>query len=57
MRFNFIKLNIKKCKKEVILMFASLLSMLGAFAASFGSQGCVLLTADEPKMPRALIEK
>lgn len=38
-------------------MFASLLSLLGEFAATLGSQGCVLLIVDEPKMPRALIEK
>ena len=38
-------------------MFASLLSMLGAFAATLGTQGCVYLIADEPKMPKSLIEK
>ena len=38
-------------------MFASLLSMLGAFAATLGTQGCVLLFLDEPKMPKSLIEK
>lgn len=38
-------------------MFASLLSFIGSFAASFGSQGCVFLLMDEPEMPRALIEK
>lgn len=38
-------------------MFASLLSFIGSFAASFGSQGCVFLFMDEPEMPRALIEK
>ena len=39
------------------LSFASLLSAIGAFAANLGSQGCILLYMDEPKMPRALIEK
>jgi len=38
-------------------MFASLFSALGAFAANLGSQGCVILIMDEPKMPKALIEK
>lgn len=38
-------------------MFASLLSALGAFAANLGTQGCIYLIMDEPKMPRALIEK
>lgn len=38
-------------------MFASLLSLIGSFAATLGTQGCVLLIADEPKMPRSLIEK
>lgn len=38
-------------------MLASLLSAIGAFAATLGTQGCVMLIADEPKMPKALIEK
>ena len=38
-------------------MFASLLSLLGSFAATLGTQGCVLLVVDEPKMPKSLIEK
>lgn len=38
-------------------MLASLLSVLGSFAATLGSQGCAMLFVDEPKMPRALIEK
>ena len=38
-------------------MFASLLSALGSFVANFGTQGCIILYLDEPKMPRALIEK
>ena len=38
-------------------MLASLLSAIGAFAATLGTQGCVLSVADEPKMPKALIEK
>ncbi len=38
-------------------MFASLLSLIGSFAATLGTQGCALLIIDEPKMPRALIEK
>lgn len=38
-------------------MFASLLSFLGDFAATLGTQGCVLLVVDEPKMPKSLIER
>lgn len=38
-------------------MFASLLSALGSFAATLGTQGCLFLVVDEPKMPKALIEK
>lgn len=38
-------------------MLASLLSALGSFAANLGSQGCLMLIVDEPKMPKALIEK
>ena len=38
-------------------MLASLLSVLGSFAATLGTQGCVMLFLDEPKMPKSLIEK
>lgn len=38
-------------------MLASLLSVLGSFAATLGTQGCVMLLMDEPKMPKSLIEK
>lgn len=38
-------------------MLANLLSVLGEFAATLGSQGCVFFIVDEPEMPRALIEK
>lgn len=38
-------------------MFASLLSLLGSFATTMGSQGCFMLFVDEPEMPKALIEK
>ena len=37
-------------------MFASLLSALGAFAANIGSQGCLILYLDEPKMPASMIK-
>lgn len=36
---------------------ASILSSIGNFAASFGTQGCWVLVFDEPKMPKQLIEK
>lgn len=37
-------------------MFASLLSLIGSFAATLGSYGCSLLIMDEPKMPKSLIK-
>ena len=36
-------------------MFANLLSLIGSFAATLGSHGCVVLIVDEPKMPKSLI--
>lgn len=36
---------------------ASILSSIGNFAASFGTQGCWYLFMDEPEMPKQLIEK
>ena len=38
-------------------MFASLLSFLGEFAATLGTQASIFFIMDEPKMPRSLIEK
>jgi len=38
-------------------MFASLMSLLGNFAATLGSHGCVFLICDEPKAPKSLIER
>ena len=38
-------------------MLASLLSAIGAFAATLGSQGSLIFFMDEPKMPKSLIEK
>lgn len=36
---------------------SNILAALGASAASVGTQGCVVLIVDEPKMPKSLIEK
>ena len=36
---------------------ADILSNIGNFAASFGTQGCWALFFDEPKMPKKLIER
>ena len=36
---------------------ANILSSIGNFAASFGTQGCWHLFMDEPEMPKSLIEK
>ena len=37
-------------------LFASLMSMLGMGAAEVGSQGCMFIFLDEPKMPKSLIK-
>lgn len=37
--------------------FADILSSVGNFAASFGTQGCWLLFMDEAEMPKGLIER
>lgn len=36
---------------------ANLLATIGGAAASAGTQGCWILIADEPKMPKSLLEK
>ena len=36
---------------------ADLLAKIGIGAATNGTQGCYLFVMDEPKMPKALIEK
>jgi len=38
-------------------MFASFLSWLGNLAASMGTNACVVLYVDEPKMPKSLLNK
>ena len=38
-------------------MFAALLSMLGELTASMGTKASVLWFADEPKMPKSLLNK
>lgn len=38
-------------------MFANVLTFLGNFAASLGTQACILLLIDEPKMPKSLLNK
>lgn len=37
-------------------LIASILSTLGTMAASFGSQACFLVIADEPECPKSLIK-
>ena len=37
--------------------FYSILAALGAVAATLGTQGCILFIADEPKMPKNLLNK
>ena len=36
---------------------ADILAALGMGAATTGTQGCIVLFVDEPKMPKCLIEK
>lgn len=36
---------------------ADLLAKIGLGAATAGTQGCYIFLADEPEMPKALIEK
>lgn len=43
--------------KEELNMFASLLSWIGTISANVGTKGCVVWLADEPKMPKCLINK
>lgn len=37
-------------------MLATILSVLGTFAATFGTQGCWVWFMDEPEMPNSLIK-
>ena len=37
-------------------LIASILSALGTMVASFGSQACFLIIADEPECPKSLIK-
>lgn len=34
-----------------------LLAKIGGGAANIGTQGCLILIMDEPKMPKSLLEK
>ena len=36
---------------------ANILAVIGELAAAAGTQGCYVWIADEPKMPKSLIEK
>lgn len=36
---------------------ADLLALIGGSAAAAGTQGCYMLIADEPKMPKSMLEK
>lgn len=37
-------------------ILAFTLSTLGAFAATLGSQGCMLIVFDEPEMPKCMVK-
>ena len=36
-------------------LVAKILAVLGAVAATVGTQGCTLVIIDEPKMPKSLL--
>lgn len=38
-------------------VFYSILAAVGALAATLGTQGCIVWVLDEPKMPKALLNK
>lgn len=38
-------------------LFSSIMAVLGTLFATIGTQGCTLLIADEPKMPKSLLNK
>lgn len=38
-------------------LVAKVLAVLGAVAATVGTQGCIYLFIDEPKMPKSLLNK
>ncbi len=38
-------------------LFYSILAAIGAVSATIGTQGCVVLLLDEPKMPKSLLNK
>ena len=38
-------------------IIANILAAIGNVATSVGTQGCLVLFMDEPKMPKSLIEK
>ena len=38
-------------------MFASLLSWIGSLSANLGTKACLIWVADEPKMPKYLLNK
>lgn len=38
-------------------LFYSVLAVLGTVAATLGTQGCIVFIADEPKMPKSLLNK
>ena len=47
----------KEYKGGIRIMFAALLSWLGELSATMGTKGCLILFADEPKMPKSLLNK
>lgn len=38
-------------------LFYSVLAVLGTVAATLGTQGCIVLILDEPKMPKSLLNR
>ena len=48
---------IKKKIRRYRIMFAAFLSWLGELSASMGTKACTVWLADEPKMPKSLLNK
>lgn len=44
-------------EKNMMKLLAAALGFMGGFVSTTGTQGCNFLLADEPKMPKSLIEK
>lgn len=46
-----------KERRSILKLFPKILAFVGAFVATIGTQGCIVLICDEPKMPKCLLDK